>query len=1227
MNPFIVDLEEFAERRSGQRQATENALFGSALYALRQFGQKGWADALIAKAKKKVRADFHDLTGAFTTKALREHVADWEKEVRAALAETHKPTEATIRQQAQTIATMLATSAHNIAMEAAGDVDEATIEKVWVSREDPKVRPTHAAAHGQRVPMSGSFTVGGFKMSRPGDLKAPIQETANCRCVLGLVQSREAVAASADGPRDGVLIVALPAAGDPVTEDSSEDQAHMTTIWFGSTDEAAVDPSVIGPTVERIASTLAPFTAKVERRGTLGDDEADVLFLDADDVRFLREALLADEDILNGMKSVQQYPEWTPHVTLGYPDAPGAERTVAAVKFDRLALWVAQERIEYPLGEVMENENEPDIPAPEHRLDYVDDPIPFWGVLAPEGIPSGDGRMFSTGALRARPLPLPLAYQKTNEPGHDGSYKVGNIEKMWRVPDNTLVYYSGHFLSTVDDVDEIIGIMAESGGMSGVSVDADDGVMELQDAVDDSGMELTVFSSARACGATLCNIPAFHEAFCALGSPPDIVTENAIPLSVESLAEQNSPAMNESLSAAGPVKTEDGPGWLTHPVDTDRLRDYWTHGRGAAKIMWGAPGDFNRCRANLAKYVKPQHLSGYCFTGDTEFLTRDGVTTFAEAVGTTQHVLTMKEPLGRGASPVTKSGYWVEAPIESFGEQRVLSVTLRRAGQRKVIGATPEHEWFASADARSTARLRAQKLRTDELRPGMALASLMPMPVAKRGTVPSPYGIAAGAVFGDGHRGPHGVTIDLWGDKDAQLLRYFEGNPMSAVKTQGGVLGTRVRGLPASWKGAPSLDEGPSYLLGWLAGYVAADGHVTKRGAISLSSANRDHLVLAQTVANRLGISTLPITSHMRIGKGSEPAPLFKLPFVGETFPEAALIVAEHRQRLQEASPKFSATRWVVESVEDHGEAEEVFCAVVPETETFALADYVWVHNCANRHYDALGFWPGDHRRMLKHSNDGEVMAPSVRLVASGGTDAPPREWFDDPGLTGPSPIVVTEEGRVFGHLATWGTCHIGFKDACTTPPQSLSDYAYFQTGAVLTTDGEVAVGQITVDTGHAGLSLSARPAAAHYDDTGTAVADVCAGEDEHGIYIAGAVRSSATPEQVARLRASALSGDWRTIGGNLELVAALAVNVPGFPIPRTSLAASGGHQTALVAAGIVEVAGQQVERASLEEIVGRAVDERLSADRRKSEMSQIMVKAGRDPRSRMKAIAKNRKG
>jgi hypothetical protein len=40
-----------------------------------------------------------------------------------------------------------------------------------------------------------------------------------------------------------------------------------------------------------------------------------------------------------------------------------------------------------------------------------------------------------------------------------------------------------------------------------------------------------------------------------------------------------------------------------------KLREYWVHGAGAAKIAWGTPGDFNRCVAHLEKYVRdPQGL-------------------------------------------------------------------------------------------------------------------------------------------------------------------------------------------------------------------------------------------------------------------------------------------------------------------------------------------------------------------------------------------------------------------------------------------------------------------------------------------------------------------------------------------------------------------------------------------------------------------------------------------
>lgn len=36
---------------------------------------------------------------------------------------------------------------------------------------------------------------------------------------------------------------------------------------------------------------------------------------------------------------------------------------------------------------------------------------------------------------------------------------------------------------------------------------------------------------------------------------------------------------------------------------TERIKHYWSHGEGAAKIKWGVPGDFDRCVRHLSKYV------------------------------------------------------------------------------------------------------------------------------------------------------------------------------------------------------------------------------------------------------------------------------------------------------------------------------------------------------------------------------------------------------------------------------------------------------------------------------------------------------------------------------------------------------------------------------------------------------------------------------------------------
>jgi hypothetical protein len=555
--------------------------------------------------------------------------------------------------------------------------------------------------------------------------------------------------------------------------------------------------------------------------------------------------------------------------------------------------------------------------APEDAPVDEELPIPFHGVAAPVGVPSGDGRMFAIGSIEFREFPFPLLYQRASDDGHGGSVRVGAIDKMW-VDEANLIQYSGTFNST-PEVEEVISGLID-GSVRGVSVDVDQSAIDMQAStpMDDidafmSGEAITVFSRARIAGLTVVAIPAFQEAYLALGECdcPDemadhseiddpfpneeegdgihvapalaLVETHAADVPLEEQTLENLIAFLAAKGIEGVVAsavvdafapgTKDGPGWITNPEDTARIRRYWTHGKGAAKIRWGEPGDFNRCRKQLAKYIT---------------------------------------------------------------------------------------------------------------------------------------------------------------------------NPQ------------------------------------WLAGA------------------------------------------------------------------------------------------------------------------------------CANMHKEALGVWPG--RETGAHSL--VASAPSVRLVYPAAETTLPSEWFANPKLSKATALTVTKEGRVFGHIAKWGVCHIGLSGVCTTAPFSATNYAMFRTGAVLTEKGEIAVGQITMTTGHAGEQWNAKKAIAHYDNTGTVVADVTSGEDAHGIWVAGALRDGLTEQQVREFRAAPISGDWRRIGGSLELVAALAVNVPGFPVPRTSLAASGNVQTSLIAAGIVEreelVASVKLDMDSAVGLVAAVADEMEHRAKRKERLAAI---------------------
>ena len=176
----------------------------------------------------------------------------------------------------------------------------------------------------------------------------------------------------------------------------------------------------------------------------------------------------------------------------------------------------------------------------------------------------------------------------------------------------------------------------------------------------------------------------------------------------------------------------------------------------------------------------------------------------------------------------------------------------------------------------------------------------------------------------------------------------------------------------------------------------------------------------------------------------------------------------------------------------------------------------------------------------------------------------PGAYMFANPDLKRATKLTVDDDGHVFGHLGKWGECHVGIGDKCVLLPRSRTGYQLFKSGHIITHDGQtIEVGKISLGTGHAHPTYGIVPARDHYDNSGWCAAVVNIGEDQFGIWVSGALTD---PSKADELRRSPLSGDWRRYNGNLELVAALAVNNPGFPVFHQQES----EEFSLVAAGMV---------------------------------------------------------
>ena len=219
-----------------QQDAAEEALRRSLSLSIRS-KEKDWYRPTLTRAKALAAAMYRDIFGGRIPDDVRAAVTEYVKDALVATKRDPDDRERQVNRLAHGLAAYIA----SIVLDSNTPSDQG--EKVWRSKHDDKVRESHMLADGQVVDGDGFFTVGGVKMFAPGDLSAPAEEWAGCRCHpeyrrrTTMPLPDQMVAAAEPGERGdeetpGIVIVGLPALDDPIHEVSSEIPPHITLIYM-----------------------------------------------------------------------------------------------------------------------------------------------------------------------------------------------------------------------------------------------------------------------------------------------------------------------------------------------------------------------------------------------------------------------------------------------------------------------------------------------------------------------------------------------------------------------------------------------------------------------------------------------------------------------------------------------------------------------------------------------------------------------------------------------------------------------------------------------------------------------------------------------------------------------------------------------------------------------------------------------------------------------------------
>ncbi|GIV03843.1 MAG: hypothetical protein KatS3mg015_2673 [Fimbriimonadales bacterium] len=321
-------------------------------------------------------------------------------------------------------------------------------------------------------------------------------------------------------------------------------------------------------------------------------------------------------------------------------------------------------------------------------------------------------------------------------------------------------------------------------------------------------------------------------------------------------------------------------------------------------------------------------MAGYNpVSGDTRVVTREfGNVPISSLAGSTATVL-------------NKDGRWAEAVFRSYGKQPLKRVTLRCNSNSVVtVDCTGNHRWVLS---------NGEVTNTDGLTPGASI----PHVAAPKPSEDVDYilGVRHGIVYGDGsatrsHGRVKGYHLRLCGPS-RELLRYFDGYPTCYPPSAGGdpiVMLYDTFAATHDLKSLPAPSETESYLLGFVRGWLAADGSVSASSQVTLTTTAcgvewlRNH-------GERLGFMVQRVVeapSETNYGRRKQPLYTAHLHRHG-------LVQEDFLCSWKAANFRPLTSMYKVVSVEPLGVSAEVFCAEVPDTNTFVLEGGIVTGNCS----------------------------------------------------------------------------------------------------------------------------------------------------------------------------------------------------------------------------------------------------------------------------------------